>query len=91
MSVGRPPHTEKESLVAIFDNVVIPKLKNMVKSMAGFSKNPAILFAMFRRASISDPAGVDMAPCRSVAILFHREAGVFLQESPPSALRVESV
>ncbi len=32
---------------------------------------------MFRRASISDPSGVDMAPCRSVAILLNREAGVF--------------
>ena len=44
-------HSKKESLVAIFDNVVIPDSKNMVKSMAvaGFSKNPAILFAMFRR------------------------------------------
>jgi hypothetical protein len=38
----------------MFDNVVIPKLKNMAKSMAGFSKNPAILFAMFRRSSTSD-------------------------------------
>ena len=63
----------------------------MAKSMAGFSKNPAILFAMFRQGSISDPAGVDMAPCRSVPILFNREAGVFLRESPPSALQVESV
>ena len=69
----------------------IPKSKNMAKSMADFSDYPAMLFAMFRRGSISDPAGVDMAPCRSVAVLFHREAGVFLQESPPSALRVESV
>ena len=58
---GRPPHTKKE-LVAIFDNVVIPKLKNMAKSMADFSDYPAILFAMFRRGSISDPSGVDMAP-----------------------------
>jgi hypothetical protein len=33
----------------------------MAKSMVGFSKNPAILFAMFRRGSISDPSGVDMA------------------------------
>jgi hypothetical protein len=39
-------HSKKESLVAIFDNVLIPKSKNMAKSMAGFSKNPAILFAM---------------------------------------------
>jgi hypothetical protein len=52
----------------------------MVKSMAGFSKNPAILFAMFCRVYESDPAGVDMAPCCN-----------FLQESPPSTLRVESV
>jgi hypothetical protein len=63
----------------------------MVKSMVGFSKYPAILFAMFRRGSICDPAGVDMVPCRSVPILFNREAGIFLRESPPSALRVESV
>jgi len=35
LSLSRPPHTKKESLVAIFDNVVIPKLKNMVKSMSG--------------------------------------------------------
>jgi hypothetical protein len=34
----------------------------MAKSMVGFSKNPAILFAMFRQGSISDPSGVDMAP-----------------------------
>jgi hypothetical protein len=54
-------HSEKESLVAIFDNVVIPKSKKMAKSMVGFSKNPAILFAMFRRSSITDPAGVDGA------------------------------
>jgi len=53
----RPPHSEKESLVVIFDNVVIPKSKNMAKSMAGFSKKPAILFAMFHQGSISDPAG----------------------------------
>jgi hypothetical protein len=67
-------------LVAIFDNVVIPKLKNMAKSMADFSDYPAILFAMFRRCSISDPSGVDMAPCRSVAILLNREAGVFFEK-----------
>ena len=54
--------------------------------MMDFSKNPVILFAMFRQASMSNPAGADMAPCRSVAILFHGEAGIFLQESPPSAL-----
>jgi hypothetical protein len=47
-------HSKKESLVAIFDNVLITKSKNMAKSMAGFSKNPAILFTMFRRGSISD-------------------------------------
>ena len=35
LSLSQPPHTEKESLVAIFDNVVIPKLKNMAKSMSG--------------------------------------------------------
>jgi hypothetical protein len=74
----RPPHSEKESLVAVFDNVVVPKSKNKAKSMAGFSKNPAILFAMFRRGSISDPAGVDMSTCRSVPILFNREAGIFI-------------
>ena len=56
--------------VAVFYNaVLIPKSKNMAKSMADFSDYPAILFAMFRRGSISDPSGVDMAPCRSVAIL----------------------
>jgi hypothetical protein len=60
LSGGRA--SKKESLVAIFDNVLIPKLTNMAKSMVGFSKNPAILFAMFRRGSISDPSGVDMAP-----------------------------
>ena len=80
-----------EGLVAIFDNVVIPNLKNMAKSMAGFSKNPAILFAIFCQCSISNPAGVIMAPRRSVAILFNQEAGVFLRESSPSVLRVESV
>jgi hypothetical protein len=54
--------SEKKSLVVIFDNVVIPKSKNMVKrSMASFSKNPAILFTMFRRGSISDPATVEHA------------------------------
>jgi hypothetical protein len=36
-------HSEKESLVAIFDNVVIPKSRNMAKSMAGFSQNPTSL------------------------------------------------
>ena len=52
--------------VAVFYNaVVIPKSKNMVKSMADFSDYPVILFAMFHRGSISDPSGVDMAPCRS--------------------------
>jgi hypothetical protein len=35
--------------MAIFDGVLIPKSKNMAKSMAGFSKNPAIRFAMFLR------------------------------------------
>jgi hypothetical protein len=60
LSGGRA--SKKESLVAIFDNVLIPKLTNMAKSMVGFSKNPAILFAMFRRGSISDPSGVDVAP-----------------------------
>ena len=84
-------HSEKESLVAIFDNVVIPKSKNMAKSMAGFSKNPTILFAMFRRGSISDPAGVDMAPCHSVPIFLVEKLAFFLRESPPSSLRVESV
>ncbi len=49
--------------VAVFCNaVLIPKSKNMAKSMVGFSKNPAILFAMFLRGSTSDPSGVDMAP-----------------------------
>jgi hypothetical protein len=48
-------------LVAIFDSVLIPKSKNMAESIAGFSKNPAILFAMFLRGSTSDPSGVDMA------------------------------
>ena len=78
--------------MAVFYNaVLILKSKNMAKSMADFSDYPAILFAMFRRGSISDPSGVDMAPCRSVAIVLNREAGVFFRESPPSALRVESV
>jgi len=78
--------------VAVFNNaVLIPKSKNMAKSMVDFSDYPAILFAMFRRGSISDPSGVDMALCRSVAILLNREAGVFFRESPPSALRIESV
>jgi len=36
--------------VAVFYNaVLIPKSKNMAKSMAAFSKTPAILFAMFLR------------------------------------------
>jgi hypothetical protein len=68
--------------VAVFYNaVLILKSKNMAKSMADFSDYPAILFAMFRRGSISDPSGVDMAPvvC-SVAILLNREAGVFFSE-----------
>ncbi len=43
-------------------NVVIPKSRNMAKSMAGVSKNPPILFAMFLRGSTSDPAGIDMVP-----------------------------
>jgi hypothetical protein len=64
--------------VAVFYNaVLIPKSKNMAKSMADFSDYPTILFAMFRRGSISDPSGVDMAPCHSVAILLNREAGIF--------------
>jgi len=43
--------------------------------MAGFSKNPAILFAMFAEPrSISDPAGVDMSACCSVLILFEKLA-----------------
>ena len=83
--------SKKESLVAIFDSVLLPKLKNMAKSMAGFSQNTAIHFAMFLRGSTSNPSGIDMAPCCSVAILFNREACVFLRESPPSALHVESV
>jgi hypothetical protein len=49
-------HSEKESLVAIFDNVVIPKSKNMAKSMAGFSKTPAYL-GLFAKVHKSDPAG----------------------------------
>jgi hypothetical protein len=66
---------------AVFYNaVLIPKSKNMAKIMADFSDYPVILFAMFRRGSISDPSGVDMAPCRSVAILLNREAGVFFEK-----------
>jgi hypothetical protein len=61
-SGSRGPTPKKEGLVAIFDNAVIPNLKNIAKIMAGFSKNPAILFAMFCRCSISDPAGIVMAP-----------------------------
>ncbi len=58
------PISEKESLVAIFDGVLIPKSKNMANSMVGFSKNPAILLAMmFLQGSTSDPSGVDIAPC----------------------------
>ena len=54
--------SEKKSLVVIFEKVVIPKSKNMAKrSMAGFSKNPAILFTVYRRGSISDPATVEHA------------------------------
>ena len=53
--------------MAVFYNaVLIPKSKNMVKSMADFSDYPTILFAMFCRGSISDPFGVDMAPMLSV-------------------------
>jgi hypothetical protein len=48
--------------VVFYNAVLIPKSKNMAKSMAGFSKNPTILFAMFLRGSTSDPSGVDMAP-----------------------------
>ena len=59
--------------------------------MADFSDYPAKLFAMFRQGSISDLSGVDMAPCRSVAILLNREAGIFFRKIPPSDLRVESV
>ena len=66
--------------MAIFDSVLIPKSKNTVKSMVGFSKNPAIHFAMFLQGSTSDPSGIDMAPCRSVAILFNREAGIFYEK-----------
>jgi hypothetical protein len=67
--------------VAVFYNaVLIPKLKNMAKSMADFSDYPAILFPMlFCQGSISDPSGVDMAPCCSVAILLNREAGVYFE------------
>jgi hypothetical protein len=46
--------SKKVSLVAIFYNLVIPKSKNMAKSMAGFSKNTAIFFAMVRRGSIAN-------------------------------------
>jgi hypothetical protein len=49
-------------VVVFYNAVLIPKSKNMAKSMAGFSKNPTILFAMFLRGSTSDPSGVDMAP-----------------------------
>jgi len=52
----------------------------MVKCVVGFSKNPAILFAMILQGSTSDPSGVDMAPCFSVAILFNREAGIFFEK-----------
>ena len=48
--------------MAISDGVLNSKSKNVVKTMAGFSKNPAILFAMFLQGSTSDPSGVDMAP-----------------------------
>jgi hypothetical protein len=67
--------------VAVFYNaVLIPKSKNMVKSTADFSDYPAILFAMFRRGSMSNPSGIDMAPCHSVAILLNQEAGVFFEK-----------
>jgi hypothetical protein len=49
--------SKKKSLVAIFDNVLTPKLTNMAKSMVGFSKNPAILFAIFRRG----PSAIHLA------------------------------
>jgi hypothetical protein len=63
-SGGRP--SKKESLVVIYDNVLIPKLTNMAKSMVGFSKNPTILFAMFRRGpqrSIWRRHGADACLC----------------------------
>jgi len=37
---GGRPTPKKESLVAIFDNVVIPKSKNMAKSLGAFPKPP---------------------------------------------------
>ena len=83
-------HSKKESLVTIFDNVLIPKSKNMAKSMAGFSQKPRHTFCHVLPRFHKRSAGVDMAPCRSVPI-FNQEAGVFLRESPQSALQVESV
>ena len=53
-----------------------PKKKE-AKSIAGFSQNPAILFAMFCRGSRSDTAGVDMVPCCCVPNSFNQEAGIF--------------
>ena len=50
---------------------------------------------MFRRASVSNPAGVDMAPCCSVAILCHQKAGIFLllsaDRAQPSFLFINNI
>ena len=52
----------------------------MVKrSMVGFSKNPATLFAMYLQVSTSDPYGVDMVPCHSVVILFNPPSRINLK------------
>ena len=58
-----PPHTEKESLVVIFDNVVIPKLKKNGEKYGGLFQKPHHTFRHISpRFHKSDPAGVDMTP-----------------------------
>jgi hypothetical protein len=48
--------------------VLIPRSKNMAKSIVGFPKNPAILFAMFLQGSTSQQSiwrgyGANACPC----------------------------
>ena len=52
--------------MAISDGVLIPKSKSIVKTMAGFSKNPAILFAMFLQVPPAIHLGLTWRRCLSV-------------------------
>ena len=66
-----PRTPQKKSLVVIFDNVLIPKSKNMAQSMAGFSKNPAmmILYDYTTEYRVKDKKGEWDMQCNCIVLV----------------------